>query len=143
MGFPNVDPNTIREQQQLQRMQALKQSKTAGPIPGKKVLLILVPVIAVALFFVLFFSGAFSKGYTLFWRDGLYRISDAISEDLVYELPEGYISAGSLVFAENPKKSGEDRSSDWTLEAELYFDPDNDRVVYITAYKGYLKARKK
>lgn len=142
MGFPNVDPNAVREQQQLQRMQALEQSKRASPISGKKMLLILVPVLAVALVLVLFFSGVFSKAYTIRWNGGIYRISDAISEDLVYELPEGYVLAGSLVFAENPKRSGEDLSSDWTLEAELYTDPDNDRVVYITAYKGYLKARK-
>ena len=143
MGFPNVDPNTVREQQQLQRMKALEQSKSASPISGRKVLLILVPVLILALVFVLFFSGVFSKAYTICWNGTIYRISDAISEDLIYELPEGYVLAGSLVFTENPKRSGADLSSDWTLEAELYIDPSNDRSVYITAYKGYLKARKK
>lgn len=143
MGFPNVDPNVVREQQQLQRMQALKRAKTVGPISGKKALLILIPVFVIALALVLFLSGVFDRGYTVLWNGALYRISNEISEDLVHELPEGYVSAGSLVFAENPKKSGEDLSSDWTMEAELYVDPSDDRAVYITAYKGYLKARKK
>ena len=143
MGFPNVDPNAIRERQQLQRMQALKQSKNASPVSGKKMLLIIAPVLIIALAFVLFFSGVFSKSYTVRWNGGIYRISDAISEDLVYELPEGYAYAGSLVFSEDPKKAGADLSSNWTLEAELYVHPSDDRSVYISAYKGYLKARKK
>ena len=75
--------------------------------------------------------------------DKLLLLGDILYHGPRNELPEGYVLAGSLVFAENPKRSGADLSSDWTLEAELYFDPDNDRVVYITAYKGYLKARKK
>ena len=44
MGFPNIDPNAVKEQQQLQRMQALNQSKRASPISGKKLLLIMIPV---------------------------------------------------------------------------------------------------
>ena len=63
MGFPNVDPNAIREQQQLQRMQALEQSKRASPISGKKMLLILVPILAVALVLV-HFSVAYSAKLT-------------------------------------------------------------------------------
>ena len=143
MGFPNVDPNAIREQQQLGRMRALKQSKNASPISAKKALLIIVPVFLVALAIILFFGGVFDKGYTLRWNGEIYRISDAVSEDLVYDLPEGYASAGRLVFTEDLKKAKGDLSSNWTLEAELYVDPSNDRTVYISAYKGYLKARKK
>lgn len=143
MGFPNLDPNAVREQQQMAQMQALKQAKNAGSISTKKAFLIILPIFLAALILFLLFSGVFDKGYTIRWKEGIYRISDAISEDLVYELPEGYEPAGSLVFAENPKKAAEDLSSNWTLEAELYFDPTNDRVIYISAYKGYLKARKK
>ena len=143
MGFPNIDPNAVKEQQQLQRMQALNQSKRASPISGKKLLLIMIPVFFVAVFLVLLFNGVFDKGYTLLWNGELYRVSDSISEDLIYDLPEGYVSAGSLVFAEDPKQTGTELSSNWTLAAELFVNPADDRVVYITAYKGYLKARKK
>ena len=143
MGFPNVDPNAVREQQQLGRMRALKQAKNASAISVKKTLMIIVPIFIAALVLVLFFSGVFDRGYTIWWNDRLYRVSDDLNEDLVYELPDGYTLAGKLRFADNPKKAGENLSSDWTLEAELYVNPDNDRILYITAYKGYLAAKKK
>ena len=143
MGFPNVDPNVVREQQQLGRMRALKQAKNASAISVKKTLMIIVPIFIAALVLVLFFSGVFDRGYTIRWNDRLYRVSDDLNEDLVYELPDGYALAGNLSFAENPKKAGENLSSNWTMEAELYINPDNDRIIYITAYKGYLAAKKK
>lgn len=143
MGFPNVDPNAVREQQQLGRMRALKQAKNASSISVKRMLVIIVPIFIVALIFVLFFSGVFDRGYTIWWNDRLYRISDELNEDLVYELPEGFAEAGNLIYAEKPSKTKERLSSNWTMEAELYVNQKDDRVVYITAYKGYLKARKK
>jgi len=143
MGFPNIDPNVAREQKQLGIMRGLKQAKNTSSISTKKVLLIIIPVFAVALLFILFFSGVFDKGYTVRWNNGIYQISSELSEDLIHELPEGYTCVGDLVFAENPKKAVEDLSSNWTTEAELYANPENDRFVYITAYRGYLKARKK
>lgn len=142
MGFPNVDPNAVREQQQLGRMRALKQAKNASAVSVKKTLMIIVPIFIAALILVLFFSGAFDRGYTIRWNDRLYRVSDDLNEDLVYELPDGYTLAGNLSFADNPKKAGENLSSNWTMEAELYVKPDNDRIIYITAYKGYLAAKK-
>lgn len=143
MGFPNVDPNAVREQQQLGRMRALKQAKNASAVSVKKTLMIIVPIFIAALILVLFFSGAFDRGYTIRWNDRLYRVSDDLNEDLVYELPDGYTLAGNLSFADNPKKAGENLSSNWTMEAELYVNPDNDRIIYISAYKGYLAAKKK
>ena len=143
MGFPNVDPNAVREQQQLGRMRALKQAKNASAISVGKTLMIVVPIFIVAFILVLFFCGVFDRGYTIWWNDRLYRISDEINEDLVYELPYGYVEAGNLAFADNPKKTKENLSSNWTMETLLYVDQNDDRVVYITAYKGYLKARKK
>lgn len=143
MGFPNVDPNAVREQQQLGRMRALKQAKNASSISVKRMLVIIVPIFIVALIFVLFFSGFFERGYTIWWNDRLYRISNELNEDLVYELPEDFAEAGNLVYAEKPSKTKERLSSNWTMEAKLYVNQKDDRVVYITAYKGYLKARKK
>ena len=107
MGFPNVDPNAVREQQQLGRMRALKQAKNASAVSVKKTLMIIVPIFIAALILVLFFSGAFDRGYTIRWNDRLYRVSDDLNEDLVYELPDGYTLAGNLSFADNPKKAGE------------------------------------
>lgn len=143
MGFPNVDPNAVREQQQLGRMRALKQAKNASSISVKRMLVIIVPIFILALIFVLFFSGVFDRGYTIWWNDRLYRISDELNEDLVYELPEGFAEAGNLVYEEKPSRIKERLSSNWTMEAKLYVNQKDDRVVYITAYKGYLKARKK
>ncbi len=143
MGFPNVDPNAVREQQQLGRMRALKQAKNASSISVKRMLMIIVPIFIVALLLLLFFSGVFDRGYTVWWNDKLYRISNEINEDLVYELPDGYTEAGTLVYADKPSKTKEGLSSNWTMEAKLYVNQNDDKVVYITAYKGYLKARKK
>ena len=143
MGFPNVDPNAVREQQQLGRMRALRQAKSASAISMKKTLLIVVPIFIAALVLVLFFSGVFDRGYTIRWNDRLYRVSDNINEDLVYELPDGYAEAGTLVYSDKPGKTKESLSSNWTMEAKLYVNENDDKAVYITAYKGYLKARKK
>ena len=143
MGFPNVDPNAVREQQQLGRMRALKQAKNASSISVKRMLMIIVPIFIVALILLLLFSGVFDRGYTIWWNDKLYRISDEINEDLVYELPDGYAEAGTLVYADKPGKTKEGLSSNWTMQAKLYVNQNDDKVVYITAYKGYLKARKK
>ncbi len=143
MGFPNVDPNAVREQQQLGRMRALKQAKNASSISVKRMLMIIVPIFIVALLLLLFFSGVFDRGYTVWWNDKLYRISNEINEDLVYELPDGYTEAGTLVYADKPSKTKEGLSSNWTMEAKLYVNQNDDKVVYITAYKGYLKAKKK
>lgn len=143
MGFPNVDPNAVREQQQLGRMRALKQAKNASSISVKRMLMIIIPIFIVALILLLFFSGVFDRGYTIWWNDKLYRISNEINEDLVYELPDGYTEAGTLVYADKPSKTKEGLSSNWTMEAKLYVNQNDEKVVYITAYKGYLKAKRK
>ena len=59
----------------------------------------------VAIALVLFLCGAFDKGYTIRWNDNLYLIPHTFTDSFADELPEGYVEAGSLVFAEDPKKN--------------------------------------
>ncbi len=134
----NVDPNFVQEQQRLAQMQALKQAKNAGAVSGKKVLWIVVPVFVIAVFLVLLFSGAFSKSDTVFYHGELYKITD----NIVYALPEGYEEAGVLKHADDPKKTGEDLTTTWNLEAKLYVDPSNPGKAYISAYGAYLEIKK-
>ena len=48
MGVPTLDPNFIKEQQQVMRMLGLKRAKKAKPISPKKALLIILPVFVLA-----------------------------------------------------------------------------------------------
>ena len=135
----NIDPNFVAQQQSLMRMQALKQAKSASAVSGKKLLWIIVPVFVLAIAVVLMFSGAFSTPDTVCYHGELYKITD----DVVYELPEGYEEVGSLKHTEDPKKTMEDLTTSWNLEAKLYIDPANPQKAYISAYGHYLEIRKK
>ncbi len=136
----NIDPNFVMQQQQLARMQALKQAKNAGAVSGKKALWIIVPVFAAAIAVVLLFSGAFEKTDTVRYRGELYKITDHV----IYELPEGYEEAGVLKHVDNPKKTAEDLTTSWNLETKLYVDPGNPQKAYIsTNGKDYREIRKK
>ena len=124
----NIDPNFVMQQQQLARMQALKQAKNAGAVSGKKALWIIVPVFAAAIAVVFLFSGAFEKPDTVRYHGELYKITDHV----IYELPEGYEEAGVLKHVENPKNT------------KLYVDPGNPQKAYIsTNGKDYREIRKK
>ena len=46
---PNLDPNFVKEQQQVMRMLGLKRAKKAKPVSPKKALLIILPVFVLAL----------------------------------------------------------------------------------------------
>ena len=135
----NIDPNFVMQQQQVARMQALKQAKSASAVSGKKFLKIVVPVFVLAIAVVLMFSGVFDKPDTVRYHGKLYKITDYV----VYELPEGYEEAGVLTHVENPKKTMEDLTTSWNLEAKLYVDPVNPQKAYISAYGNYLEIRKK
>ena len=143
MGFLPVDQITTKEHQQMAQAMAQKQAKTASPVSVKKVLVIALPIFLAALALILFLCGAFDKGYTIRWNDSLYRIPHTFTDGFVDELPEGYGEAGSLVFAEDPQKTKENGSSNWTMEAKLYVRQTDDGAVYITWGNGYLKAKKK
>ena len=136
----NIDPNFVLQQQQLAQMQALKQAKSASAVSGKKVLWIVVPVFVLAIAVVLMFSGAFDKPDTIRYHGELYKITDYV----VYELPEGYEEVGVLTHVENPKKTVEDLTTSWNLEAKLYADPANPQKAYIsTNGKDYREIKRK
>lgn len=136
----NIDPNFVLQQQQLAQMQALKQAKSASAVSGKKVLWIVVPVFVLAIAVVLMFSGALDKPDTVRYHGELYKITDYV----VYELPEGYEEVGVLTHVENPKKTAEDLTTSWNLEAKLYADPANPQKAYIsTNGKDYREIKRK
>ena len=133
----NIDPNFVAQQQQLAQMQALKQAKSASAVSGKKVLWIVVPVFIIAIAVILLFSGVFEKPYTVRYHGEIYKITDNIE----YELPAGYEEVGLLTHVENPKKTTEDLTTSWNLEAKLYVDPANPQKAYISAYGNYLEIK--
>ncbi len=137
--FTNVDPNFSQEQGRFFQLKALKMAKNSSAISSKKALLFIVPVFVVAIVLLLFLGGAFDKGYTIWYNNAIYRISDTT----VNELPEGYEQVGVLVYAENPKKSTENLASDWTLDAELYVNPTYPKTAYISAFGVYLEVHRK
>ena len=134
----NIDPNFVMQQQQLAQMQALKQAKSASAVSGKKLLWIIVPVFVLAIAVILMFSGAFDKPDTVRYHGELYKITDYVE----FELPEGYEEVGALKHVENPKKTAEDLTTSWNLEAKLYVDPANPQKAYISAYGNYLEIKK-
>ena len=134
----NIDPNFVAQQQQLAQMQALKQAKSASPVSGKKVLWMIVPIFVIAIAIVLLFRGVFSKPDLVRYRGDLYKVTD----NIVYALPEGYEEVGFLTKVEDPKKTTEDLTTSWNLEARLYFNPANPKRAYISAYGAYLEIRK-
>lgn len=143
MGFLPVDQITAKEHQQMASVMAQKQAKNASPVSVKKVLMIAVPIFLAALALVLFLCGTFDKGYTIWWNDNLYPIPHTATDGFVDELPDGFTEAGKLVYAENPQKTKENLSSNWTMEGRLYVNYADDSTVYFTAYNGYIKVKKK
>lgn len=143
MAMPNLDPNFIKEQQQVMRMIGLKRAKktvkTASP---KKLLFILIPVFVIALAITLFSSEIFAKGYTVSWNGADYRLPHDLNAVMVKRAPEGYAAAGKLVPAE------EDASANWFSEAKVYLKEGSDRVIYLFVDSpphmvGFYRARKK
>ena len=143
MGFLPDDQITAKEHRQMAQALAQKQAKNASPVSGKKLLMFAVPIFLVAIALVLFLCGAFDKGYAIRWNDNLYLIPHTFTDSFADELPEGYVEAGSLVFAEDPKKTMENGASDWITEAKLFVRQADDSAVYITWNNNYLKAKKK
>lgn len=139
MAMPGPDPNFVKEQQQLLRMQGLKRAKKAKPLSGKGLLLIVVPVLLLALAFLLYTAGVFNEGRTFSWNGAIYRLPDEISSVREDSKPEGYRFAGYL----DPEE--ENASANWHPNGEVYVKEGSDRVVYLYLYapKGYYKAKKK
>ena len=135
----NIDPNFAAQQQSLMRMEALKQAKSASAVSGKKLLWIILPVFVLAIAVIALFSGVFDTPDTVRYHGELYKITDYV----VYELPEGYAPVGTLTHVEDPKKTMEDLTTSWNLEAQLYIDPSYPPKAYISAYGNYLEIRKK
>ena len=135
----NIDPNFAAQQQSLMRMEALKQAKSASAVSGKKLLWIILPVFVLAIAVIALFSGVFDTPDTVRYHGELYKITDYV----VFELPEGYEEVGSLKHTEDPRKTTEDLTTSWNLEAKLYIDSANPQKAYISAYGNYLEIKKK
>ena len=139
---PNLDPNFVKEQQQVLRMMGLKRAKKAKPVSPKKALLIIIPVFLIALAVTLLSSENFAKGYTVSWNGADYRLPHDLNAVMVKQAPQGYVSAGKLVPAE------EDASANWFSEAKVYIKDGNARVIYLfidspAHAAGFYRARKK
>ncbi len=139
---PNLDPNFVKEQQQVLRMMGLKRAKKAKPVSPKMALLIIIPVFLIALAVTLLSSENFAKGYTVSWNGAAYRLPHDLNAVMVKQAPEGYAAAGKLVPAE------EDASGNWFSEAKVYIKDGNDRVIYLfidspSHMAGFYRARKK
>ena len=139
---PNLDPNFIKEQQQVMRMVGLKRAKKVKPVSPKKALLIILPVFVLALAITLLSSEFLAKGYTVSWNGASYRLPRDLNAVMVKSAPEGYAAVDKLVPAE------EDASGNWFTEAKVYTKGDNDRVIYLfidspKPAAGFYRARKK
>ena len=140
MAMPGPDPNFVKEQQQIMRMiglnRAKKKVKTTSP---KKLLLILIPVLLIALAITLYASGIFDKPYTVSWNGSIYRLPKELSKVHLSTKPEGFKFAGYL----DPEE--ENDSANWSPFAEVYVKEGDDKVIYLymTTPKGYYKAKKK
>ena len=139
---PVLDPNHIKEQQQVMRMLGLKRAKKAKPISPKKALLIILPVFVLALAITLFSSEIFAKGYTVNWNGAAYRLPHDLNAVMVKQAPKGYAAAGKIFPSED------DTSANWFSEAKVYIKGDNDRVIYVFVDSpapavGFYRARKK
>ena len=139
MPMPGPDPNFVKEQQQIVRMIGLKRAKKARTISGKTLLLILVPVLLIAVFFLLYMGGVFSEGRTFSWNGAVYRLPEDIGSVWVETKPEGFKFAGYLDAEE------ENDAANWRPNGEIYVKEGNDRIVYLylNAPRGYYRAKKK
>lgn len=136
----NIDPNFAQEQVRFFHSKALKQAKGAGAVSSKKALIIIVPVFLAAIAVILLFSGIFGHDPALRYQGVTYQI---IQDPVLHELPDSYGPVGKLVHVDDLKKDSADLESDWNLEAQLFADPDNPGIVYISAYGGYLECKAK
>ena len=139
---PVLDPNHIKEQQQVMRMLGLKRAKKAKPISPKKALLIILPVFVLALAITLFSSEIFAKGYTVNWNGAAYRLPHDLNAVMVKQAPKGYAAAGKIFPSED------DTSANWFSEAKVYIKEGNARVIYLfidspAHAAGFYRARKK
>lgn len=139
MAMPGPDPNFIKEQQQVMRMIGLKRAKKVKTTSTKKLLLIVIPVLLLALVFLLYMAGVFEEGRTFSWNGAIYRLPNEISSVRQDSKPEGFKFAGYL----DPE--GENDSANWHPSGEIYVKGGSDRVVYLylNTPKGYYKAKKK
>lgn len=142
MAIGGPDPNYIKDQQQVLRMMGIKRSKKVKPISPKKTLLIILPVFVLALVITLFSSEILAKGYTVSWNGADYRLPHDLNAVMVKHAPQGYVSAGKLVPAED------DASANWFSEAKVYIKEGNARVIYLfidspAHAAGFYRARKK
>ena len=139
MPSPNLDPNYIKDQQQVLRMLGLNRAKKAKPVSPKKLLLILVPVFLLALALISYEAGIFDKGLTFSWNGAIYRLPSDTNAVMTSTRPEGFKFAGYL----DPEE--ENPSANWRPSGEVYVKEGDDRIIYLYLYtpKGYYKARKK
>ena len=139
MPMPGPDPNFVKEQQQVMRMIGLKRAKKAKPLSGKGLLCIVVPVLLVALAFILYMTGVFDEGRTFSWNGAVYRLPEEINAVRTEAKPEGFRFAGYL----DPEE--ENDSANWHPNGEIYVKEGNDRIVYLYLYapQGYYRAKKK
>ena len=139
MPSPNLDPNFIKEQQQVMRMIGLNRAKKVKTASPKTLLFILIPVFLAALAITLYTSGIFDEAHTVSWNGAIYRLPNDLGKVQVSTKPEGYKFAGYLdAEEENP-------SANWNPFAEIYVKEGDDRVIYLymTNPKGYYRAKKK
>ena len=139
MPMPGLDPNFVKEQQQVMRMIGLKRAKKVETASPKKLLLILIPVFLAALAFVLYTSEIFTEPNTVSWNGVIYRLPNELSKVQVSTKPEDYQFAGYLDAEE------ENSSADWSPSAEVYAKEGDDKVIYLkfTGWSSYFKAKKK
>ena len=139
MPSSNLDPNFLKEQQQVMRMIGLKRAKKVKTASPKKLLFIIILVFLVALAFVLYTSEIFTEPHTVSWNGVIYRLPNDINKVMVSTKPEDYKFAGYLdAEQENP-------SVNWSPFAEVYAKEGDDKVIYLkfTGWSSYFKAKKK
>ena len=139
MAMPGPDPSFVKEQQQVMRMIGLNRAKKVKTTSPKKLLFIIIPVFLAALAIVLYTSGLFDEAHTVSWNGTIYRLPNDLGKVQVSTKPEGIKFAGYL----DPET--EDPSVNWSPFAEVYVKEGDDRVIYLylTAPKGFFKAKKK
>ncbi len=139
MPMPGLDPNFIKEQQQVMRMMGLKRAKKVETASPKKLLFILIPVFLAALAIVLYTSGIFDEPHTVSWNGATYRLPNDLGKVQASTKPEGFKFAGYL----DPEE--ENDAANWSPYAEVYVKEGDDKIIYLymTNPKGYYRAKKK
>ena len=121
------------------RLLGLKRAEKAKPISAKKLIFILIPVLVLALIFLLYTAGVFDEGHTFSWNGAVYRLPKDINAVRTDTKPEGYRFVGYL----DPDEDND--SANWHPYGEVYVKEGSDRVIYLylSTQKGYYKAKKK